>query len=82
MFLMTIAILANVTSCVAAYLVTRRIWWGPIFGTAAQSFWFVYAWALGAPGWPLFIPAVWFGYCYASSIRPWVREHHQLKKET
>lgn len=67
-----IAVMANITGCVAFMLMSRKIWWAPLFGFCQQGLWAW--WAVADRLWPLFITTIWFAGWYAAAIPKWWRE--------
>ena len=67
-----VALTANLTACVAFVLMSRKVWWSPIFGCLQQGLW---VWWCVADGlWPLLITALWFLAWYAAAIPKWYKE--------
>ena len=69
---MILAWAANITSCIALLLMTRKVWWAPIFGAAQQILWAY--WCIQDRLWPLLLTtAVWF-VAYAVAVPKWYNE--------
>lgn len=61
-----------VTSCIAVFLMSKKVWWAPIFGFVQEILWVI--WAAWTGLLPLVLAAFVYGAAYLLAIPKWWRE--------